>query len=701
MANLSNRVAAAVAGSLLALGLLAATAAPAIAEDTCATVGTNPLLNYIYGQSDVHPNPTALHDVVLANGDTLVFTWVTIRYAFFEVGGTAIVGGFSEFGNDVTSGTRSYVANSNQTVAVRASGNGSDDPSGGSQTVTCIPGGGGGGGDDDDDDDDDPPPPPPPTDGDAAAASRDAMAQSMAGARPDTSPLGLPGSLPPPPKDPCGELRAKLAESRARLVQVEVEVAAREREIAYITARRDRKEITEDGFKVAEEEINRDLRKLYDEQDDLEGTEYRPSKIKRDEKLLADCEKNAAVAGQPVAATPAPLPAAATTAPQPALTPAEKRALEDELAKLEEQRAEVESEVFNETFRNFIGGVGSPVFAEAELEKAKALDEKIGAIKRKLGILEPFVEDDEVEHGDGEPVFFAPQVQAPSVPWPVNVSAYAHDGSGRFDAAGDRMVYFNGTPVKLWARARGTLVDGSFGRSAFAGSLQFGGVMQTAPGVDVGLLGHVFAGEARSEALDGELTTLAGSLGAYTKFHLPGGGSAGLSATHEWGANDITLGGATGSFASSRWTMDGSVSMAPVRFDGLVLTPSAALAWKHVLNGGYVDSNSLAVPATTDSTLALSGILDLAYPMLGDGTFAVTMTPRLTIRGNWYIDRAETIDLGTLGMLEASAVTLDVNGGIAFGLVGGGTLDLAIGASGLAGQERSYTGRIGYRMPLN
>jgi hypothetical protein len=283
----------------------------------------------------------------------------------------------------------------------------------------------------------------------------------------------------------------------------------------------------------------------------------------------------------------------------------------------------------------------------------------------------------------------------------VNVSAYAHDGSGRFDAAGDRMVYFNGTPVKLWARARGTLVDGSFGRSAFAGSLQFGGVMQTAPGVDVGLLGHVFAGEARSDALDGELTTLAGALGAYTKFRLPGGGSAGLSATHEWGANDITLSGATGSFASSRWTMDGSASMAPVRFDGLILTPSAALAWKHVLNGGYVDSDSLAVPATTDSTLALSGILDLAYPMLGDGTFAVTMTPRLTIRGNWYIDRAETIDLGTLGMLEASAVTLDVNGGIAFGLVGGGTLDLAIGASGLAGQERSYTGRIGYRMPLD
>jgi hypothetical protein len=245
------------------------------------------------------------------------------------------------------------------------------------------------------------------------------------------------------------------------------------------------------------------------------------------------------------------------------------------------------------------------------------------------------------------------------------------------------------------------LVDGSFGRSAFAGSLQFGGVMQTAPGVDVGLLGHVLAGEARSEALDGELTTLAGALGAYTKFRLPGGGSAGLSATHEWGANDITLSGATGSFASSRWTMDGSASMAPVRFDGLILTPSAALAWKHVLNGGYVDSDSLAVPATTDSTLALSGILDLAYPMLGDGTFAVTMTPRLTIRGNWYIDRAETIDLGTLGMLEASAVTLDVNGGIAFGLVGGGTLDLAIGASGLAGQERSYTGRIGYRMPLD
>lgn len=283
-------------------------------------------------------------------------------------------------------------------------------------------------------------------------------------------------------------------------------------------------------------------------------------------------------------------------------------------------------------------------------------------------------------------------------PWTVMPAGASASGSPNFSA--EHHATLGGLPVNIWGRLQGTILEGRFGRSGAVGAGQFGVTVAVTPSLDVGVVGHLAVGEVKTGAWNGEVDSVAGGLGAYAMARMANGIRLGASTSHSWGSHDIALNGATGSFRSSYWTVDGSAAI-PFHVGGLVVTPMALATWKQLSLGGYVDSNGLAMPGIADSTLALSGAVDFSYPIALDGPVVTSVTPRLSVRTNVYVKDAQTLIVGPGFTLESRSLTVDVAGGLGATLSNGGSIDLTLGVSGLAGDIQAYVGRLGLSMPLN
>jgi hypothetical protein len=257
-----------------------------------------------------------------------------------------------------------------------------------------------------------------------------------------------------------------------------------------------------------------------------------------------------------------------------------------------------------------------------------------------------------------------------------------------------------GMPVKLWARAKGSLLSGSLGRSGVAGSLQLGAVFGVTSRLDLGFYAHILGGTVTSSTLSARLDTFAGGVGAYAKFKAGERLHLGISAGHEWGGNTITIGTATGFFTSSKWSVDASASV-PFNVNGVTVTPMVLASFRQLTLGAYTNSASVAVPAITDSTFALSAAVDVARTIPTAGNVIVSVTPKLTARGNFYLKRAATLTPAAGITLQGNAFTLDLNGGLALALANGGSFDVGIGAVGLFGTAQAYNLRLGLRLPIN
>jgi len=268
------------------------------------------------------------------------------------------------------------------------------------------------------------------------------------------------------------------------------------------------------------------------------------------------------------------------------------------------------------------------------------------------------------------------------------------------DFISEHHTTLGGLPVNLWGRLKGTVLDGRLGRSGAVGAVQLGLTVGVTPSIDVGIVGHLTGGEIKSSALSSDVDSVAGGIGAYVMSRLKNGMRLGVSTSHSWGSHDLVLNGVTGEYGSSYWTIDGSAAM-PFRFGGVVLTPMALATWRQISLGAYTASNGLAIPAYSDSTFALSGAIDLAYPIAMDGPVITTLTPRVNVRTNVYLKKAETLVLGPGITLESSAMTVDIAAGLAAAFANGGGADLLLGVNGLAGDVQSYSIRFGLRMPLN
>lgn len=329
------------------------------------------------------------------------------------------------------------------------------------------------------------------------------------------------------------------------------------------------------------------------------------------------------------------------------------------------------------------------------------LRSRLRACRERQGIFDAL--DDPDELGDGEQILYAPVAErfGRNVPWPVTAVGYAKHPTTTISTASQHGFAVGGKPANLWMRAQGSILDGTLGRTGAAGALQAGVVVGVTPAVDVGFLAHILTGTVQSSTIGGSLTSVAGGVGLYTKINLPSGFRFGLSGLHEWGGHNITLGGATGFYTSSFWAVSAALSR-PFAAGAWVVTPAVSGTWNHVTNGGYTDSAGLVVPSTSDSTLYFTGKLNVARPILRSGERVRAITPRFGVSANVFAQRARNLVLGGgLGTLTSAAFTLDLETGLAFALANGGTIDLALQARGLAGNNRSYTLQAGVRVPLN
>lgn len=349
----------------------------------------------------------------------------------------------------------------------------------------------------------------------------------------------------------------------------------------------------------------------------------------------------------------------------------------------------------------------------------KDLSKRTANISGQLGLLKDEIEDakkrvkdclasqgifdsDIEELGDGEQILYAPVAErfGRSVPWPVTALGYADQPLTTISTAREYGFAVGGRPSKLWVRAQGSILDGTLGRTGTAGSLQAGFVIGVTGAVDIGLMAHILAGTVQSSTIGGSLSSVAGAVGLYTKINLANGFNFGLSGLHEWGGHNITLGGATGFYTSSFWSVSAAVSR-PFLAGAWIVTPALSGTWNQINNGGYTDSNGLVVPATTDSKLYFTGKINLARPVVRSGEHIQTVTPRLSVAANYFAQPGRNLALGAPGTLTSSSFTIDLEAGLALVLAGGGTVDFAVQARGLAGNERSYGLQAGVRLPIN
>jgi hypothetical protein len=267
-------------------------------------------------------------------------------------------------------------------------------------------------------------------------------------------------------------------------------------------------------------------------------------------------------------------------------------------------------------------------------------------------------------------------------------------------ASGDHSFTLGGLPVKAWVQVKGAILDGDLDRRGGSGQAVFGVVAPVTPSLDVGVFAHILAGEVESATLDAELDSVIGGVGAYAKLKLPRGFRLGASISHGRGSHDIVIAGGAGSFPSSHFMFDASLAR-PFEFGNFVVTPMALITYNRVSLGAYTDSNGITVPRATDSTFAISGAVALAYPIQINGRIVSAFVPRVSLRGNFYANRADTLTLGPALILEGDSATVDISGGVGLSLAGGGALDLSLAASGVGGSTRGYSLRGMLSIPLN
>lgn len=291
---------------------------------------------------------------------------------------------------------------------------------------------------------------------------------------------------------------------------------------------------------------------------------------------------------------------------------------------------------------------------------------------------------------------------ASGIAWPLSPNAYGPDESPMQDisASGEHGMMLGGVPVNVWGRVKGTLYNGTLGRSGGTGHGVFGAAFGLNQYVDVGVFGHILGGTMRSSAMNASMDSVIGGVGIYAMVKMENRLRFGLSTSHSWGTHTLDAVGGTGRFNTTHWTVDASLAQ-PFEAGNWVITPMALLAFHRVNFGAYTDSLGRAVGSASDDVLQLSGAVDFAYPVPIDGTWVKTVTPRFNVRVNYFALRADTVNISPLLSLESKSVTVDLSTGLEFALQSGGNLDLAIGATGVGGTLQGYSIRGAFRVPLN
>ena len=176
--------------------------------------------------------------------------------------------------------------------------------------------------------------------------------------------------------------------------------------------------------------------------------------------------------------------------------------------------------------------------------------------------------------------------------------------------------------------------------------------------------------------------------------------TAGLGGMWEHGSHDFAMGGATGSFGSDRYSLQGQLS-ASTRVEAIDVSLDGNVDWSVLQRDGFTMSDASSVPSNRIETVDLSMSIGLSRTIaVADFGPVSSLTP--SVNGSFgYAFSSETgyaVD-GELVTFEGAHASF--GGGLAFGFFNGATLDLTASANGLATDTRRYVFNGNLRVPLN
>ncbi len=301
---------------------------------------------------------------------------------------------------------------------------------------------------------------------------------------------------------------------------------------------------------------------------------------------------------------------------------------------------------------------------------------------------------------------YAPETRsaAARVPWPMS---YADDfqttsyrTTGPMSAASDTFAFLGGMPVDVWTRTKGAILAGGDG---IGGAFTAGIVVGVKPKLDLGVYGTGLGGSIKRSSGVTKLTTGGGGLGLYATYRLRRG-KLKISASEFWASHSIDASGTSGRFSSTLTKVDGSYTRTWMLGPGVEVTPTAIVTWTSFATTSYTDSAGTAISAGWVEQFVLSGGLTVARTFLRGGSVVASLRPSLRIQGNVAADQSMSgaLPASTKSAFDSSRLTADVTAGLDLTLTGGATVNLSLGANGLAGADDlvNYTGRVNVTLPL-
>ena len=249
----------------------------------------------------------------------------------------------------------------------------------------------------------------------------------------------------------------------------------------------------------------------------------------------------------------------------------------------------------------------------------------------------------------------------------------ANDASG-FDGMGNGEAAYHG-PWNGWVSGRYIDFDDDdvgADRDGHQWSVVSGISYLSAGGASFGAFARVREGEVDSNALNAKLDSDFYGGGAFVSAPLAGGVNLTGAALYETGDNDISIQGATGSFDSDQWTLEGRIDKRIVR-GRYWIVPALGLLYTNVDRDSYTDSTGAFVAG---SELELGRF---TYgPKIGTTIQRqnAQVKPFMRINGVWdFVNEGDYLVAGGAVISDASTA-INLGGGVEVAFLGGMVLSV-------------------------
>lgn len=197
------------------------------------------------------------------------------------------------------------------------------------------------------------------------------------------------------------------------------------------------------------------------------------------------------------------------------------------------------------------------------------------------------------------------------------------------------------SPWDIWVEGRYSAFDddnGTLGRDGHVGVLYVGGDYRVAETMIVGVLAQFDWAKDESSALASEVSGTGWMVGPYVSARIHDSIYFDLRAAWGRSRNDLTLGGATGDFDTSRWLVKGTLA-GNWTLGAWRLTPSAALAYMTESADAFIDSAGTFVPGQDVSLGRLQFGPEIGYRFAH--TADTFIEPFAAIKGVWDFDNPD------------------------------------------------------------